>query len=338
MLKQILFYTAAILFVACGSRSGEPASDLTGNAADPLPAWADGPRKKAILDFVARTTTPGDSAFIPENDRIAVFDNDGCLWAEQPAYFQLFFAMDRVKAMAPAHPEWAGTEPFKSVLAGDVAATLHGGEHGLAHLVMTTHAGMPVDTFTTIVREWIDTARHPVTGQRFADMTYQPMLELLHFLRANGYKTFIVSGGGIDFLRAWAEAAYGIPPDQVIGSLSKVTYAIVDGRTELIKAPELDFIDDKEGKVLGIYKHIGRRPVFAAGNSDGDVAMLRYTMTGGGYPRFGLIVHHTDSIREYAYDRKSSIGKLSVGLDSAAMGGWMIVDMAQDWKTVYRAR
>ena len=338
MLKLILLYTAAVLLIGCGSPSGEASTDLAGYTADPLPGWAEGPRKQAILDFVSRTTTPGDSAFIPEADRIAVFDNDGTLWAEQPAYFQLFFAIDRIKTMASSHPEWTNTEPFKSVLAGDMASVMKTSENGLAEIVMASHAGMPVDTFDRIVREWIDTARHPATRMRYVDMVYAPMLELLHFLRANGFKTFIVSGGGIDFLRAWAEEVYGIPPHQVVGSAMKTTYRMQNGRPELAKAPAPDFIDDKEGKVIGIYRHIGKRPVFAAGNSDGDVAMLEYTMTGTGYPRFGMIVHHTDSLREYAYGRNSHIGKLAVGLDSAAAYGWVIVDMAKDWTAVYPVR
>lgn len=331
-----LVILAAVLWSSCApGQEGTPSSGQASASNDPLPSWTDGPTKQGILNFVARTTTPGDSAFIPASDRIAVFDNDGTLWSEQPAYFQLFFAIDRIREMAPIHPEWKKTEPFSSLLAGDMTAVLKGGEKHLARIVAASHTGIPVDTFEAIVRTWIDTAKHPVTRKRLIDLTYLPMLELLHFLRAKDYKTFIVSGGGIDFLRAWAEAVYGIPPYQVIGSAMKAGYTLREGRPVLTKLPELDFIDDKEGKVQGIYQHIGKRPVFAAGNSDGDVAMLQYVMSGSRYPRFGLVVHHTDSLREYAYDRNSAIGKLTEGLDMANQYGWKVVDMSRDWHQVY---
>ena len=267
-------------------------------------------------------------------DRIAVFDNDGTLWSEQPMYFQAFFIFDRIKQLAPQHPEWKTKEPFASVLKGDVKSTLAGGEHALLELAMATHAGMTTEEFEKIVRDWITTAKHPKTGRLYTEMVYQPMLELLAYLRANGFKTFIVSGGGIEFMRPWTERVYGIPPEQVIGSSIKTKYEIRDGKPVLVRLPELNFIDDKAGKPVGINQHIGRRPIMAFGNSDGDFQMLEWTTSGPG-PRFGLLVHHDDADREWAYDRQSSIGRLDRGLDEAADRGWTVVDMKKDWSNVY---
>jgi phosphoglycolate phosphatase-like HAD superfamily hydrolase len=303
---------------------------------DRLISWNEGSSKKSIIDFVTKTTTEGTADFIPEADRIACFDNDGTLWGEQPMYFQLAYAIDFIKKEASKHPEWNSKEPFKSLLAGDIKSVLAGGEHAIIQLVMASHTGMTTEQFDQSVKDWIGTAKHPVSQHPYTQMVYQPMLELLDYLRANGFKTFIVSGGGIDFMRVWAEEVYGIPPYQIVGSSVKVNYQVAeDGTPSLIKLPEINFIDDKEGKPAGIHQHIGKRPVFTAGNSDGDYAMLEWTSTGTGYPRFGMIIHHTDSVREVAYDRNSPIGHLDKGLDDAAKFNWLIVDMKNDWSKIF---
>ena len=273
---------------------------------------------------------------MPVAERIATFDNDGTLWAEQPMYFQAFFIFDRIKTLAPKHPEWKDKEPFASVLRGDIKAALAGGEHALLEMAMATHAGMTTDEFNQIVKDWITTAKHPVTGRLYTQMIYQPMLELLTYLRANGFKTYIVSGGGIEFMRPWTERVYGIPPEQVIGSSIRTKFELQDGRPVLVRLPEINFIDDKAGKPVAIQQHIGRRPIAAFGNSDGDFEMLEWTTSGGG-PRFGLIVHHTDADREWAYDRSSHVGRLDKGLNEAASKGWTVVSMKDDWKTIYPA-
>ncbi|WLD12034.1 HAD family hydrolase [Planctellipticum variicoloris] len=306
-------------------------------AGDGLPSWNAGPSKQAILDFVARTTREGGVDFVPERERIATFDNDGTLWAEQPMYFQLFFALDRVKALAPQHPEWKEQEPFASLLKGDTQAALAGGEKAIVEILTVTHAGMTTEDFEQIVRDWFATARHPTTGRPYTEMVYQPMLELLAYLRANGFKTFIVSGGGIEFMRVFAERVYGVPPEQVVGSSIKTKFELRDGKPVLIRLPEVDFIDDKAGKPVGINAHIGRRPIAAFGNSDGDLEMLQWTAAGPG-PRFCLFVHHTDAEREWAYDRKSHIGQLDKGLDEAGVRGWTVVDMKSDWNVIYPPR
>jgi phosphoglycolate phosphatase-like HAD superfamily hydrolase len=303
---------------------------------DPLPSWNDGAPKSAIVDFVTAVTTEGGPAFVAEPERIAVFDNDGTLWAEQPAYFQLLFAIDRVKAMAPEHPEWQTQEPFASLLKGDVKGALAGGEHAVGEIVMATHSGMTTDAFATAVSEWLATAKHPTKDRLYTTMAYQPMLELLAYLRANGFSTYIVSGGGIDFIRVFSEELYGIPTEQVVGSSGKLKFEIVDGAPELTKLPELDFIDDGPGKPVGIQMHIGRKPIAAFGNSDGDLQMLQYTCIPEG-PSFCLYLHHTDAEREWAYDRDSHIGRLDKGLDEAAARGWTVVDMKNDWETVFPA-
>ncbi|MCS5489524.1 HAD family hydrolase [Algoriphagus limi] len=299
-----------------------------------LPSWNEGENKNAILDFVEKTTTVGSSDFVPEKDRIAVFDNDGCLWSEQPFYFQLAYAIDYVKKEAPNHPEWNDSPVLKSAIDGDINGILSKGEHGIIEVVMASHTGMTAEEFSQNVKDWLATAKHPETGMAYNQMIYQPMVELLSYLRANGFKTFIVSGGGIDFLRVWAEEAYGIPPYQVIGSSIKAQYEEVDGKKAIVKTPELNFIDDKEGKPVGIHQHIGMRPIIAAGNSDGDYQMLEYTTQGSG-PRLGILIHHTDSEREFAYDSLSPIGNLKKGLIDGPSLGWVIVDMAKDWSQVY---
>lgn len=312
---------------------------LFANAAsdtDPLPSWEEGETKQSILEFVSAVTTEGGEDFVPPEERIATFDNDGCLWSEKPVYFQLLFAIDRVKALADEHPEWKEQQPFQAVIEDDREALLASGEKGLAQLVMASHAGMTAGEFETVVSEWLETARHPRFDRRYHELVFQPMLELLAYLRANEFKTFIVSGGGIDFLRVFAEEVYGIPPEQVVGSSIKAGYEVRDGNPVIVKLPELNFIDDKEGKPVGIHQHIGRRPIFAAGNSDGDFQMLEWTTAGEGR-RFGLLVHHTDDGREWAYDRNSAVGKLVRGLDEGPDRGWVIVDMKKDWKAIYPA-
>lgn len=303
-------------------------------AADALPSWNDGTPKKAIMEFVAKVTTAGSPDFVPAPERIATFDNDGTLWAEQPMYFQLLFALDRVKALAPQHPDWKTKEPFASLLKGDVKGALAGGEPAIYQIVMTTHAGMTTEAFEKIVTDWITTAKHPKTKRLYTEMVYQPMLELLAYLRANGFKTFIVSGGGIEFMRPWTERVYGIPPEQVVGSSGKLKFEMRDGQPVLLKLPAIDFIDDKAGKPVGIHRFIGRRPILAFGNSDGDQQMLEWTAAGSAAHLMGL-VHHTDAEREWAYDRKSSIGKLDKALDEATAKGWTVVDMKRDWKTIF---
>jgi len=303
---------------------------------EPLPSWNDSGPKQAIVQFVGKVTTEDSPDFVPLAERIAVFDNDGTLWAERPMYFQALFAFDRVKQLAAQHPQWKTTEPFASVLRGDMKGALAGGEHALLELVMATHAGMTTEEFDKTVKEWITTARHSTTGELYTDMVYQPMLELLAYLRANGFKTYIVSGGGVEFMRPWVERVYGVPPEQVVGSSIKTRYELREGRPVLARLPELNFIDDKEGKPVGIQQHIGRRPTMAFGNSDGDFQMLEWTMAGTG-PRFALIVHHTDAVREYAYDRESHVGKLARGLEEGPKRGWTIVSMKDDWKRIYSA-
>ncbi|HEY6171297.1 MAG TPA: HAD family hydrolase [Candidatus Kapabacteria bacterium] len=306
-------------------------------AADPLPSWKDRPAKKAIVEFVKKVIQKGSVHFVPIAERIATFDNDGTLWAEQPMYFQFMFAIDRVKALAPQHPEWKDKEPFASVLKGDMKNALAGGEKALLELVMATHADMTTDEFEKIVSHWIATAKHPKTGRLYTEMVYQPMLELLAYLRANGFKTYIVSGGGIEFMRPWTERVYGIPPEQVVGSSGKLKYEMRNGEPTLVKLPELNFIDDKAGKPVGIQMHIGRRPIMAFGNSDGDLQMLQWTSAGSG-PRFCMYVHHDDAAREWAYDRESHIGKLDKGLDEAKAKGWIVTSMKDDWKTIFPAK
>jgi phosphoglycolate phosphatase-like HAD superfamily hydrolase len=303
-------------------------------AADELPAWNNTTPKESIVAFVEKVTTPGSPEFVPAAERIAVFDNDGTLWAEQPMYFQALFIFDRIRQLAPENPQWKGQEPFASVLKGDVKSALSGGEKALLEMAMATHAGMTVEEFSEIVTDWLATAKHPTTGRAYTKMVYQPMLELLTYLRANGFKTFIVSGGGIEFMRPWVESVYGIPPEQVVGSSIKTKYEVRDGSPEIVRLPELNFIDDKAGKPVGINQHIGRRPTMAFGNSDGDFQMLEWTTAGKG-ARFGLIVHHTDGEREWDYDRKSHIGRLDKGLDEAAKRGWVVVSMKDDWKVVF---
>ena len=305
-----------------------------GFADDLLPTWNDTAAKTAIIKFVNRVTTEGSADFVPPADRIAVFDNDGTLWSEQPMYFQLAFALDRVKALASRHPEWKNQQPFKAALEGDMKALAETGEHGLLELVIATHAGNTSEEFAQIVRDWVSTARHPKLDRPYTELVFQPMLELLAYLRANGFKTYIVSGGGIEFLRVVAEELYGVPPEQVFGSSVKTKYEVRDGKPAIVRLPEIDFIDDKAGKPVGIHKFVGKRPIMAVGNSDGDFQMLEWTTSAPG-ARLGLIVHHDDAEREFAYDRKSAFGKLDRGLDEGPKRGWTIISMKNDWRAVY---
>lgn len=303
-------------------------------AADPLPSWNSSTAKAAIIEFVDRVTREGGPDYAPPAERIAVFDNDGTLWVEHPMYVQLAFAVDRVKATAPLHPEWKDKQHFKAVLEEDMKTLAASGEHGLVELIMATHAGMTTEEFEKNVSGWLATARHPRFKRPYTELVYQPMLEVLGFLRANGFKTFIVSGGGIEFMRPWTERVYGVSRDQVVGSSIKTMFEMRDGRPTLLRLPQVNFVDDKAGKPVGINEHIGRRPIAAFGNSDGDLEMLQWTTMSGGV-RLGVIIHHTDGEREYAYDRNTSIGHLDTALDAATLNNWTVVDMKRDWKRIF---
>lgn len=305
-----------------------------GFAAEPLASWNDNGARRRIVEFVQQTTEVGSPNLMPVTERIAVFDNDGTLWGEQPVYFQAMFIFDRVRKLAPQNPEWTRQEPFASVLKGDLKGALAGGERAVLELAMATHANMTSEEFSEVAKDWLATAVHPKTARPLTEMVYQPMLELLEYLRANGFKTYIVSGGGIEFLRVFAEQVYGVPPEQVIGSSIKTKYELREGQPVLIRIPELNFVDDKEGKPVAIQQHIGRRPIAAFGNSDGDLQMLQWTTAGKG-KRLGVIVRHDDVKREYAYDRDSHVGKLAKALDDAEPSGWLVVSMRDDWKQIY---
>jgi phosphoglycolate phosphatase-like HAD superfamily hydrolase len=326
--------TALCLGIACSGAAPAPPPAAAPAQRDALPSWKDGPSKQALTSFVSRVTTAGNADFVPGAERIAVFDNDGTLWAEQPIYVQVAFALDRVKALAPQHPEWKTREPFKSVLAGDMKGVMAGGEQALMQIIAATHLGNTIAEFEQAVKEWVTTAKHPKSGRLYTEMVYQPMLEALGYLRANGFKTYIVSGGGVEFMRPWVERVYGIPPEQVVGSRSKMKYELRNGVPVILRLAEVDLIDDKAGKPIGIQQVIGRRPTIAFGNSDGDFEMLEWTTTAPG-PRLALIVHHTDAEREWAYDRDSSIGRLARGLDEASKRGWVVIDMKQEWGRLF---
>lgn len=338
-----IYLSSFLLFLltisGCKNNGQQPQPIQSG--ADPLPSWNEGAAKQAIVDFVSTVSDPNSPDYVKQADRVATFDNDGTLWSEQPYYFQLQFALDRSKAMSADHPEWKDNPLFRAVLENDIKTVLSFGEHGLLELVMTTHSGMTTEEFSQIVKDWISTAKHPKTNKLYKEMVYQPMLELLDYLRANGFKTYIVSGGGIDFMRPWTDEVYGIPAEQVIGSSGKVKFEIrnlskgqAGGQPVLVKLPEINFIDDKEGKPVGIHQFIGKRPIAAFGNSDGDLQMLQWTAGGDG-KRLTVYIHHTDAEREWAYDRESSIGRLNKGLDEANEKGWIVVDMKNDWNKIY---
>lgn len=333
--KLLLLVSVVTLLFGCKEQAKqEVATTAPVVVDDPLPSWNEGSTKAAIMDYVAAVTTPDSPDFIPVEDRIATFDNDGNLWSEKPAYYQLLFAIDRVKAMAEDHPEWNDQMPFKAVLEDDMEALISTGKRGLLELVMASHAGITATEFDAIAGQWLEDSRHPRFDRRFNELIYQPMLELLDYLRAHQFKTFIVSGGGIGFIRIWAEDAYGIPTDQVVGSSIKTVFEYEDGKASIRRLPEIDFIDDHAGKPVGINKYIGKRPVFASGNSDGDLEMMLYS-DDHSYKSFQLYLHHTDEEREWAYDRESSVGRLDKGLDEAATRGWTVIDMKNDWNVIY---
>jgi phosphoglycolate phosphatase-like HAD superfamily hydrolase len=325
-----MFAIPHLLFALC-LMLATGVADAAGN---PLSAWNDGAARKAIVAFVAKVTKQNGPDYVPPAERIAVFDNDGTLWAEQPLYFQGLFALDRVKALAPQHPEWKEQQPFKAVLENDTKALAASGEKGMVEIVMATHAGMTATEFEAIVKDWLSTARHPKFQRPHTELAYQPMRELLAYLRSNGFKTYIVSGGGVEFMRPWVEQVYGIPPEQVVGSSIKTKFELRDGKPVLVRLPEVDFVDDRAGKPVGIHKFIGRRPIAAFGNSDGDLQMLQWTCAAPG-ARFCLIVHHTDAEREWAYDRQSIVGRLDRALDEARSSGWTVVDMRRDWRRIF---
>lgn len=325
MKRMSWFIGAAMLAVATAAQAQE----------DPLSSWNDGTPKTAILDFVAAVTTEGGPDFVPVDARVATFDNDGTLWVEHPMYVQLAFALDRVKALAPERPEWKTTQPFQAVLEGDMKALAAAGQKGLMEIVAATHTGISTEDFTQIASDWIATAKDPRWGKPYTELVYQPMLELLDYLRANGFRTYIVSGGGIEFMRPWTERVYGVPPAQVVGSSTETKFEIVDGKPALMRLPKIDFVDDGPGKPVGINAHIGQRPIAAFGNSDGDMQMLQYATMAAPGRTLGMIVHHTDAEREYAYDRETDFGRLDKAMDDAPAEGWILVDMAKDWKAVF---
>jgi phosphoglycolate phosphatase-like HAD superfamily hydrolase len=330
----LLFISFLLFNISCKQQQPVAGKSTISAASKPLPSWNESAAKKSIIDFVTKTTKEGSADFIPVADRIACFDNDGTLWTEMPLPFQLYFMIDRIKAMAPQHPEWKDQQPYKGILEDDLKSALADGNKALLDLMVPVFSGMTASEFDKSVKDWMATATHPKSGKHFNEMVFQPMLELLNYLRANGYKTFIVSGGDISFMRVWVEQAYGIPPYQVVGSSFKSSYDTTQMPPSIIRLPEFGFNDDKLGKPIGIYEHIGKRPVFTAGNSDGDYGMIQYTVTGSG-PRFGMFVHHTDSLREYHYDRQSGLAKLDKGLDDASKYHWLIVDMKTDWNRIY---
>jgi phosphoglycolate phosphatase-like HAD superfamily hydrolase len=333
--RQILVAASAAMAIAGSGKARSQSIAPAAPRPDPLPSWNDGAVKKLIVDFVDRVTLQGTADFVPADQRIATFDNDGTLWCEQPIYFQVAFAFDEVKRLAPQHPEWKKQEPFKDLLAGKMQLVADAGERSLLEIIMATHSGMSVEDFSKIVLDWITTAQHPRFKRPYIDLVYQPMLELMRYLRANGFKTFIVSGGGIEFMRPWTEKVYGIPPEQVVGSSGVTKWHMQpDGTPVLMKLPQVEFIDDGPGKPVGINWFIGRRPIFAFGNSDGDQQMLEWTAAGPG-ARFMGFVHHTDAEREYAYDRQSKVGRLDKALDEATAKGWTVTDMKEDWNVIF---
>jgi phosphoglycolate phosphatase-like HAD superfamily hydrolase len=334
------FALSALLASSCASSQTPAAAEPKAGGeeaavVDPLPSWNDGPTKAQIIDFVRAVSDPDDPAFVEPGERIATFDNDGTLWVEQPIYAEMAFALHRVKDLARVHPEWKTQQPFKAVIEGDKDALVESGSRGLAAIVVASHTGMSATLFDTIVTEWVRDALHPRFEQPYTELVYQPQLELLRYLEANGFKTFIVSGGSVEFMRTYTEETYGIPPERVVGSSIETRYEMQGGKPSLLRLPEIDFVDDKTGKPVGIHKHVGRHPILAFGNSDGDFEMLQWTTTGSGGARLGLILHHDDAEREYAYDRESRVGKLDRALDAAGESGWLVVSMKSDWKTVF---
>jgi hypothetical protein len=333
-LAKLALVAAAVLIAIAAVGPAPASAQAAFGLADPLPSWNDGPSKQAIERFVETVTDKDSPDYVPPAERIATFDNDGTLWVEQPMYTQLAFALDRVRTLAPQHPEWKDQQPFKAALEGDTAALAQSGEKGLVELITATHAGMTPEQFQTEVQDWIAQAKHPRFHETYTELVYQPMLELLAYLQANGFSNYIVSGGGIEFLRAWSEPVYGVPPGRIVGSSIKTEFRLIDGKPTLIRLPAVNFVNDGPGKPVGINQQIGQRPIAAFGNSDGDLQMLQWTTAGDG-ARLGLIVHHTDGVREYAYDRQSKFGHLAKALDQAAGEGWIVVDMKDDWNRVF---
>lgn len=330
----ILIFAIAVFLIGCQPVQKQKIETAETIVSDPLPSWNEGQTKKTIISFVETVTNESNPDYIKPADRIAVFDNDGTLWSEQPYYFQLQFALDRVKTLAPEHPEWKKNPVLQAVINDDIGKVLSFGEKGLLEIVALSHSGITTDEFSDAVLTWINTAKHPKTGKQYKEMVYQPMIEVLEYFRANGFKTYIVSGGGVDFMRPWTQEVYGVPAEQVVGSSMKVAFEIRDGKPLLVKLPEINFIDDKEGKPIGIHQYIGKKPVAAFGNSDGDLQMLQYTASNN-LKSLCVYIHHTDSVREWAYDRNSHIGKLDAGLDEASAKNWTVADMKSDWKNIY---
>jgi phosphoserine phosphatase len=335
---RLAVLSLAVALAACGDRPAQPSAAAdqadAASSAPVLPSWNEGETRQAIVDFVERVTDPASPDYVAPPERIAVFDNDGTLWAEKPLYFQFQFAFDRVHAMAEDHPEWQDTEPFRTILAGDRDAMARFSEHDLFEIVMATHTGMTVEEFGAVVAEWLETTLHPRFGVSYTELIYQPKLELLQYLRDNGFKTFIVSGGGLEFMRTFTERVYGIPPEQVVGSAGELEFTMEDGVPTLRTVPGINFVDDKAGKPVGIRRFIGRRPIFASGNSDGDLQMLQYTAPGD-RTAFGLVLHHDDEEREWAYDRESHVGRLGAALDEAPERGWVVISMKNDWAKIF---
>ena len=331
---------SALFVLSCASspkpEAAEPKRRADAEAVvDPLPSWNDTATKARIIDFVRAVSDPDDPAFVEPEERVATFDNDGTLWVEQPVYAEMAFALHRVKDLAKVHPEWKTQQPFKAVIEGDRDALVASGNRGLIEIVVASHTGMSATLFDTIVTEWVRDARHPKFEKPYTELAYQPQLELLRYLEANGFETFIVSGGSVEFMRTYTEQTYGIPPERVVGSSIETRYEVQGGKPSLLRLPQISFIDDKGGKPVGIHKHVGRRPILAFGNSDGDLEMLQWTTLGSGGARLGLLLHHDDAEREYAYDRESSVGTLDRALDAASTSGWVVVSMKNDWKTVF---
>ena len=339
--SRVLSLALSALFVLSCASSQQPGADEPKSsrkaepAVDPLPSWNDTATKAKLLDFVRVVTDPDDPGFVEPEARIATFDNDGTLWVEQPLYAEMAFALHRVQDLAKVHPEWKTQQPFQAVIEGDRAALIEAGSRGLVEIVVASHTGMSTTLFETIVTEWVRDARHPKFETPYTELAYQPQLELLRHLEANSFKVFIVSGGSVEFIRTYAEQIYGIPRERVVGSSIETRYEVQGGKPSLLRLPQIDFVDDKVGKPVGIHKHIGRRPILAFGNSDGDLEMLQWTTVGSGGTRLGLVLHHDDADREYAYDRQSKVGKLDQALDAASQSGWVIVSMKNDWKTVF---
>ena len=331
---------SALFVLSCASSQTPGAEEPKASAeaetfVDPLPSWNDTETKAQILDFVRAVSDPDDPAFVEPEERVATFDNDGTLWVEQPLYAEMAFALHRVKDLAQVHPEWKTQQPFQAVIEGDKEALMEAGNRGLVEIIVASHTGMSTTLFDTIVTEWVRDARHPKFEKPYTELAYQPQLELLRHLEANGFKTFIVSGGSVEFMRTYTEQVYGIPPEHVVGSSIETRYEVQGGKPSLLRLPEISFVDDKVGKPVGIHKHIGQRPILAFGNSDGDLEMLQWTTVGSGGARLGLVLHHDDAEREYAYDRESKVGKLDQALDAAGQSGWVVVSMKNDWKTVF---